>query len=263
MNLNTNSFFENPLTASVFETMVAQNRVIFRMAEHLDRLWESAQTIGVPMELKREALEAELIQVARKCHNKKMCIRVAIKGREKTILTFERSLPASYYQDGIHLVTSATRRNASNAMSPEAKSNQFLNGILSLLDLTSGAAFETLILDRNGLVKEARVWNLFIVKRGTLETPATDGILNGVTRNFVIECALKEKIPVVETSFTRHEVWNSEEAFLTNTSGGILPVQSLDGRKIKSPIPGKITKQLSKRYKLEFEKEMSAMTFNL
>jgi branched-chain amino acid aminotransferase len=118
------------------------------------------------------------------------------------------------------------------------------------------AFFDVLFLDESGFVTESSIWNVFIVKNGILFTPA-QGVLHGVTRQFVIECAQEESFQVQESNTMRHDFWNADEAFLTNTSGELVPIRSLDGRKIGDQIPGKITKQLTAKFHQKVEQEIS------
>lgn len=115
--------------------------------------------------------------------------------------------------------------------------------------------FDAIFLDSNGYVTEGTIWNIFMAKESKLFTPGCE-ILNGVTRQFVIECAEKENLATLEVNLTRHDFWNADEAFLTNTSGEIVPIHSLDGRRIGNQIPGRMTKKLMVRFRQELEKEL-------
>jgi branched-chain amino acid aminotransferase len=156
------------------------------------------------------------------------------------------------------------RRSLSNASPPEAKTSAFQNGVLAALEPNPAGAYEDLFLDMNGYVTEVRIGNLFIVDAHALLTPPTAGILNGITRRVVIECARRAGIPVREVPLTRHDVYNAREAFLTNTSWEILPVSSLDGRKIggastdrptDGPVPGPVTAKLHRIFKQKVAQE--------
>src|SRR5207237_1009643 len=126
------------------------------------------------------------------------------------------------------LRTSNVRRSLSHASPPQAKTSAYQNALLATLEPSPG--YEWVFLDQSGFVTEVRIGNLFIIKGKMLATPPTTGILNGVTRRFVIELALQAGLKVREVPLTRHEIYNADEAFLTNTSWEILPVRELDGR---------------------------------
>ena len=171
------------------------------------------------------------------------------------VFLLDRKRPDTIYQQGVDLKTAVTRRHFPKAESPEAKANAFLNNVLAAMERELSGAYESIFLDQEGYVTEATIWNVFMIKTGILMTPGM-GILRGVTRQFVIECAVKEHLPVQETNLTRHDFWNADEAFLTNTSGEIVPIRSLDGRKIGRKIPGSMTQRLMTRFRKEVEKEL-------
>ena len=247
-----------PDRISVFESMIAFGKCVFRLDDHLDRLFQSAKTAGIQIKKNKEQVRKELLGVLNEhSREKEICVRLTILQNQTLIFLSESSWPKEIYQKGVDLVTTTVRRNHSNAIPPEAKTGEFLNGVLAILDPPAHDAFETLFLDQNGYVKEARVWNFFIVAKGVLCTPPTDGILDGVTRRFVIECARKERFRVEEKQVTRHEIWNADEAFITNTSGKIVPVRSLDQRIIGSKMPGLVTQKLMERFEIELKNEIN------
>ena len=153
------------------------------------------------------------------------------------------------------LKSPVTRRSHVNAVPPTVKTNAFLNGVLSVLEAECEEPFDHVFLDAQGYLTEGTVWNVFMIKDKVLYTPGT-GILDGVTRRFVIECAGKEHLPVQQTFLTRHDFWNAHEAFITNTSGEIVPVRSLDSRTIGTRIPGLRTLQLMTRFQKELKREL-------
>lgn len=230
---------------NVFETMRVERGVIFRLNEHVERLFESAKTLGIPMATDREAVKKLLRRIVRKAGlGEKFFLRHMVMSNQAVTFAFSRPYPEAIYREGVRLRTAVVRRNLSNALPPEAKSSQFLNGVLAAIDASGNPVFETLFLSCEGYVNEARVWNFFLIQGGSLVTPPAPGILNGVTRRFVIECAGQKNLQVRETPVSRHDVWNAEEAFLTNTVGGIVPVSSLDGRSIGLAVPGPLTRRL-------------------
>jgi len=249
-------WFKKPQT-NVFESLIAFEDGIFCLEEHLTRLFESAKTIGFQTKQTKDEIRQQILSASQQSTlAKPIFLRVALQAEDTIVVVTKRSHAQQLYETGVSLKTSVVPRHLVNAHPPEAKTGQCMNGILAQLDPTAQDAFETLHLDREGFVKEARVWNIFILKSGVLRTPETQGILDGVTRRFVIKCAFEEQIDVQETPLTRHDVWNADEVFLTNTSGGIIPVRSLDGRLIGRSVPGERTRQLTKRFLSELKKEV-------
>lgn len=238
-----------------FESLKSYGGVIFRLDEHLDRLFETAKTIGLERSKTREELRKELNSCLHQSKGLDIFLRLMVDERDSFIFLLERKRPDVIYRQGVDLKTAVARRHFPKAEFAEAKANAFLNNVFATIERELSGAFESIFLDREGYVTEAAIWNIFMIKSGILMTPGT-GILRGVTRQFVIECAAKEHLPVQETNLTRHDFWNADEAFLTNTSGEIVPIRSLDGRKIGVEIPGRTTQQLMVRFHKEVEKEI-------
>ncbi len=257
-------------TSGIFESLRAYRGIIFRLDEHLVRFFESAKTLGIKMTQTRRELRQRLYKALRDSKKKDAFLRLTLLvGAERampllSVIVTERIHPKEIYQKGVVLKTSAVIRSPSQAAFPEAKSTSCLNQILGTLDPAPPGNYEILFLDSDGYLTEARIGNLFIVKKDggagrampLLLTPPPHGLLNGVTRSFVIECARLGKIPVEESPLTRHELFNAQEAFLTNTSWEILPIREVDGRKIKGVTPGPVTKKLQTLFRREVEKEI-------
>ena len=239
----------------IFESLRSYRGTIFRLEEHLDRLFESAKTSGLEIPKTRQILKEELISSAKSFNERNVFLRLTLDEKNSYLLILERNRPEWIYKKGIDLTTAVTRRNFVNSAPPEPKTNSFFNNVLGFMEKGSADIFECIFLDASGYVTEAAIWNIFMLKESTLFTPET-GILRGVTRQFVIECAAKENLWLSETNLTRHDFWNAHEAFLTNTSGEIVPIRSLDGRLIGTNIPGPITKRLTARFHEELEKEL-------
>ena len=239
----------------IFESLRSYGGTIFRLEEHLDRLFESAKTVGFQLPKTRSELKRELTTSLTDERGQDRFVRLALDDKNSYIWIGERKRPDWIYEKGIDLKTAVTHRNLINSAPPEAKTSAFLNGVLAFMEKGDSSVYESIFLDRNGYVTEATVWNVFMVKDKKLMTPQVS-ILHGVTRQFVIKCAQKEGIPTFESNLTRHDFWNADEAFLTNTSGEIVPVRSLDGRAIGSEIPGEVTKSLMDRFQKDLKKEL-------
>lgn len=242
----------------VFESLRTYKGKVFHKEEHLERFLDSVRTAGLE-NLSFEILQRELdsaLSAFYKEHPKKDDVFIRLTawpygsetgGGKIVVVITQRKHPPEIYKNGVVLRTSSVRRSLSHASPPQAKTTAYQNPLLATLDPSDG--YEWVFLDQAGYVTEVRIGNLFVVKDGKLFTPPTTGILNGVTRRFVLECSRAAKIPALETPLTRHEIFNADEAFLTNTSWEILPVRELDGRKVGPKIPGSLTLKLHKLFK--------------
>ena len=157
--------------------------------------------------------------------------------------------PPELYENGLEIVTASTIRNHPNALNPRIKSLNYLNNILAKIEAIRAGCLEAIMLNINGEVAECTGDNIFLVKHGVLRTPPLHaGILEGVTRNAVIELAQAASIPVQEMALTRHDVYAADECFLTGTAAEVIPVVKCDGRLIGTGKPGPITRQLRERF---------------
>ena len=159
----------------------------------------------------------------------------------------KKKYPLDVYKKGVSVSISSVPKNHFQSCFPEAKASNYLNVIQSYLDPAGNNAFETIFRGQDGYIREARISNIFIVKDNVLMTPL-HGILCGITRGFVIECARSLRLEVEERYFTAHDIYTADEAFLTNTSGEIVPIRELDKRSIGKEVPGKWTKRLQKEF---------------
>lgn len=248
----------------VFEGIRVYEGKVFRLREHVDRLYESARSLYLEIPMSREQM-ADAVRSTVQANNKKNgYIRLVVtRGagylgldpRKTTdpqviIIVDDISLyPAELYENGMEIVSASTIRNHPNAVNPRVKSLNYLNNILAKVEGVRAGAMEALMLNHKGEVAECTGDNIFLVKHGVLRTPSIDaGILEGVTRNAVIELARAANIPVQEVALTRHDVYTADECFLTGTAAEVIPVIKCDGRPIGSGKPGPITRQLRERF---------------
>lgn len=249
----------DPYAVGVFESLRTYQGKIFHLEAHVERFMDSARTAGL-QNLSARMIKEEVLLALKAFHQdypklKKddVFIRVtawpygAKPGRKIFCVITQRKHAAEIYQKGVSLRTSSVRRSLSHASPPQAKTTAYQNPLLATLEPSQG--YEWVFLDQAGYVTEVRIGNLFIVKNKKIVTPPTTGILNGVTRRFVLECARTAKISALETPLTRYDIFNADEAFLTNTSWEILPVRELDGRKVGGKIPGPLTLKLHQLFK--------------
>lgn len=237
----------------IFETLRSENRRIVALEEHLDRLFESAHTVGLPLAYSRRALGRFLKkEVASKpypdAYVRITFLREGKRSRLFVIVKEAKRYPLSYYEKGVSIRTNPTRRNAVFAIDAQMKVKEYLNGLLATLDGQDGSgAFEEIYLDGQGVVTEGRISNIFLVKEGNLYTPPTHlGVLRGITRDQAITEARRWGLEVHEEPFTRFNLYGADEIFLTNTSMGAMPVVVLDGRKISDGKVGPVTTKMIK-----------------
>jgi len=244
----------------VFEGIRAYNNRVFKLTEHINRLYDSARTIGLEIPLEPKGMHEVVTETCRRNNLKNGYIRLVVtrgvgdlgldprKCPRPTIFCISGSIqlyPEELYQKGLTLITVATRRNLSEAINPRVKSLNYLNSILAKIEANLFNVPEAVMLNQEGYVAEASGDNIFIVKDGILITPPSyTGILEGVTRNTVIELARSKGIKVKESLFTRHDIYNAAECFLTGTAAEVIPAVKLDGRLIGNGYPGEITKEL-------------------
>ena len=157
--------------------------------------------------------------------------------------------PAELYQKGLEIITVSVARNHPAALSPRIKSLNYLNNILAKIEGLQAGCIEALMLNHKGEVAECTGDNIFIVSRGILHTPSIDsGILEGITRDAVIELARTAGLTVVERTMDRYDVYTADECFLTGTAAELIPVVECDGRMLGSGRPGPITRDLRQRF---------------
>jgi branched-chain amino acid aminotransferase len=248
----------------VFEGIRSYGGKIFRLRQHLQRLYDSAKAIRLEIPMSQEQLAQAIRQTLDLNGLKDAYIRVVVtrgagslgldprktSDPQVIIITDHIQLyPPELYENGLEIVTVATIRNHPNAVNPRIKSLNYLNNILAKLEAIQAGCLEALMLNHKGEVAECTGDNIFVVTRGVVRTPPLDaGILEGITRNAVLELAQRAGIPTREESLTRHDVYTADECFLTGTAAEIIPVVKCDGRVIGSGKPGPITRQLRERF---------------
>jgi branched-chain amino acid aminotransferase len=248
----------------VFEGIRIYAGKVFRLREHVERLYDSAKAIALEIPLSPEQMSEAILRTVQVNNKKEGYIRpVVTRGagslgidprkttdRQVIIIVDDISLyPPELYENGLDIITSSYVRNHPNALNPRIKSLNYLNNILAKIEAVRAGCLEALMLNVNGEVAEATADNVFLVKRGVLKTPPTSaGVLEGITRNFVLELAQAAKVPVQEVTLLRHDVYTADECFLTGTGAEIIPVVKCDDRVIGAGKPGPITRQLRERF---------------
>lgn len=250
----------------VFEGIRGYHGRIFRLDQHLERLYRGAKAIAIEIPLTPEELRDIILETVRRNGLHDCYVRVVVSRGEgdlgldpancrgpATIVVIASHIslyPREVYEHGLELVTCATRRNLPAALNPEIKSLNYLNNILARLEVCRAGAHEGLMLSHLGYVAEATGDNVFVWRDGVLVTPpAHIGILEGITRQVVLELAEEMELPFREDILTLYQVYTADECFLTGTAAEIVPVSRVDGRVIGDGKPGSITKRLMARFK--------------
>jgi branched-chain amino acid aminotransferase len=248
----------------IFEGLRIYAGKVFRLREHIDRLYDSARAIHLEIPIPRDAMIQAVNNTVAANPRQEGYVRLVVTRGAGTlgldprktsdpqiiIIVDDISLyPAELYEKGLEIVTAATIRNHPNALSPRIKSLNYLNNILAKIEGARAGCQEALMLNHVGEVAECTGDNVFIVKRGLLQTPPSHaGILEGITRNAVIELAEQAGIPFREATLTRHDVYTADECFLTGTAAEVIAVVKCDDRVIGAGKPGPITRQLRERF---------------
>jgi branched-chain amino acid aminotransferase len=248
----------------VFEGIRIYAGKVFRLREHVDRLYESAKHLFLEIPCSREQMIEEVLRTVAVNQKHEGYIRLVVtrgagslgldpgkcSNPQVIIIVDDISLyPAKFYEEGLEVVTASIIRNHPNALSPRIKSLNYLNNILAKIEAVRAGCQEAIMLNHTGEVAECTGDNIFLVKRGQIRTPPISaGILEGVTRNAVIELAGSLGLVVQEMTLTRHDVYAADEMFLTGTAAEVVPVARVDGRPVGNGKPGPITRQLRERF---------------
>jgi branched-chain amino acid aminotransferase len=248
----------------VFEGMRSYGGKVFRLKQHLDRLWASAKGIWLKIPISQEEMAKAVNDTLATNGIKDGYIRLVVtrgagalgldpnKCSDPQVIVIADHIqlyPKEMYQNGLEIVTASTIRNHSAALSPRIKSLNYLNNIMAKIEGLQAGCVEALMLNAKGEVAECTGDNIFIVRKGVLMTPPIDaGILEGITRDAVIELADELKIPVQQAPFVRHDIFIAEECFLTGSAAEVIPVVKLDSRVIGDGKPGPITKKVTERF---------------
>lgn len=249
----------------VFEGMRAYGGKVFRLDEHLRRLWDSAKSIWLEIPISREEMAEAISETLALNEIQDGYIRLLITRGQGTlgldadlcsnpqvvIITDHLALyPEEYYQNGLEIVTASTIRNHPAATNPRIKSMNYLNNILAKIEGMKAGCIEALMLNHKGEVAECTGDNIFLVRDRQLLTPPIDaGILEGITRAAVMELGSEAGLTVREIALTRHDVYVADECFLTGSGAEVIPVVKVDDRQIGTGKPGPVTADLLQRFR--------------
>ncbi len=245
----------------VFEGLRSYSGKVFRIDAHLDRLYDSARAICLTIPLAKEAVAKAVNDTLAANGLADGYVRLVVtrgagslgldpnKTKHPQVIVIADTIslyPREFYEQGLRIVTAATQRTHSAALSPRIKSLNYLNNIMAKLEGLQAGCVEALMLNHKGEVAECTGDNVFIVRGGRLLTPPPDaGILEGITRNAVLDLARAAGIDCREATLVRHDLYTADECFLTGTAAEVIPVVEIDGRRIGSGVPGPVTKRLT------------------
>ncbi len=255
----------------IFEGIRIYDGVVFRLDEHLERLYESAKSILLQIPLEMEAMAAAVLDTVRANGLQSGYIRLVVSRGSGDLGLDPRSChkasviiiadhiqlyPKEFYENGLRIVTVPTTRNSPNALNPQIKSLNYLNSILVKIEAANSGVLEALTVNAQGYVCEGSGDNVFIVKKGKVITPPVYlGALDGITRRTIIDICANAGISLLETPFTRHDVYVADECFLTGTAAELIPVVEVDGRKIGTGQPGVVTQKLLEAFQALVRKQ--------
>lgn len=250
----------------VFEGIRSYDGLVFKLQEHIDRLYDSASFIRLKIRISKKDMVRAVIRTLKKNKLRDAYIRLVVTrgsgdlgldprkcktGGAIFIIADKIMLyPKTFYESGLSIITAKTRRNLPEAINPRIKSLNYLNNILAKIDAIDAGVPEAIMLSHDGFVVECTGDNIFIVKNNMLITPFVEmGALNGITRNAVIDIVRKNKIRFKETKLTLLDIYRADECFLTGTAAEIVPVIKVDKKTIGDGNPGSITRSLLDEFK--------------
>ena len=248
----------------VFEGIRAYHGHVFKLKEHVDRLFYSAKAILLELPMSHAQLMKATVETCRANKLRDGYIRLVVTRGVGTLGLNPRTCkkpsviiiadkiqlyPPEYYQRGLDIITVPTVRNLHSALNPAIKSLNYLNNILAKIEANNAGVEEAVMLNAEGFVAECTGDNLFVVKNRALFTPPLSaGALYGITRQTVVELAEEAGLKVSEPNLTRYDLFNADECFLTGTGAELIPVVKIDGRVIGTGKPGPITRRLEEDY---------------
>ncbi len=254
----------------VFEGIRAYNGRVFRLKEHVDRLYDSAKVIDLAVPVDREEFAEIILETLRRNNLRDAYIRPIITRGAGTMGLDPRKCPkptliciaiewgAMYgdlYEKGLTAITVSVRRNPAEAMPPNVKSLNYLNNIMAKIEANYKGGDEAIFFDTNGYISEGSGDNIFAVKNGVLITPPTLNNLRGITRQVVLEIAESMGIPVKEQNLGYFDLYTADEIIVTGTAAEVAPITLIDGREVGNGKPGAITRQLMAAFKAIVDKE--------
>ena len=249
----------------IFEGIRAYDGYVFKLEEHLDRLYDSARAIRLEIPLSRDEMREAILETLRVNGLKTAYIRPIVtrgvgdlgidprKCARPTVLILVKDwktlYPEELYEKGLRTIVASTRARPPESLPPSVKSLNYLTNIMAKLEAIAAGADEAIMLDVRGFVAEGTADNLFAVKKGVLYTPPVTTNLPGITRGVILELAQEAGYPAREEYFGVAQLYTADEVFLTGTAAEVIPIVEIDGRPIGTGRPGPITRDLRERFK--------------
>lgn len=249
----------------VFEGIRAYSGRVFRLQEHVRRLFDSARVINLDPGVSQQEMSDIILQTCARNNVVDGYIRpVVSRGvgdlglnpylcKKASIVCIAGKIqlyPETHYKDGLKIITAATHRNFNEALNPRVKSLNYLNNVMAKIEAIQGGAVEALMLNPHGQVAECTGDNIFIIRDGMLHTPDVhSGALEGITAGVVMDLAAKRGLQIHKGPMSRYDIWVADECFLTGTAAEVIPVVALDSRKIGDGLPGELTRKLIADFK--------------
>ena len=261
----------------IFEGIRFYNGRVFRLEEHLSRLWDSARSICLEIPMSRKEMTEAVLETIRQNRLRDGYIRLVVtrgvgnlglnpeQCKNPSVIIIAATIALyheDFYRKGLSIVTVATRRTSPASLNPAVKSLNYLNNVMARIEANLASADEALMLNDEGNIAECTADNVFVVKHGQIFTPPiTAGALRGITRSLVFEIGAELGVKVVEANITRHDVFVADECFLTGTAAEIVPVAKVDGRSIGNGKPGSLTTRIIARFR-EITRETGTPIFD-
>jgi len=254
----------------VFEGIRAYNGRVFRLQEHLDRLYDSARTIDLTVPISKQEMGEIILEVLRRNQLSNGYIRPLVsrgvgdlgldprKCPKASVIVIAVEWGAMYgelYEKGLKAITVSVRRNPADALPPNVKSLNYLNNILAKIEANYKGGDEAIFFDTNGYIAEGSGDNIFVVKNGVIFTPPTLNNLRGITRAVVLEIAKSHGLTLMEQNLGYYDMYSADEVFVTGTAAEVAPIVLIDGRSIGTGKPGPVTRQLMAAFKTVTETE--------
>lgn len=249
----------------IFEGIRFYNGRVFRLDEHVARLFDSARALCLTIPVSREEMIEATLESIRQNNLRDGYVRLIVtrgvgnlglspeRCPKATIIIIAATIalyPEELYRNGLKVITCGTRRTTPAALSPAVKSLNYLNNVLAKIEANHAGAGEGLMLNEQGYVAECTGDNVFVLKNGRLRTPpVTAGGLNGITRSVVFEIAEEFGIPLTEPELSRYDIYVADECFLTGTAAEIIAMVELDSRQIGDGRPGPVTQRFIERFR--------------
>lgn len=246
----------------VFEGIRAYDGVVFKLEEHIERLYDSADSIAMKIPASKVEMEEIVIETLKSNNLKDAYIRLVVtrgvgdlgldprKCPKATIFCIAENMKPLLGEDGIKVITSSIRRLPVDVLNPAVKSLNYLNSILAKIQANYAGVDEAFLLDSEGYVAEGTGDNVFVIKNGKIKTPPlSSSVLKGITRDTVVDLAKEAGYTIIEEKMTLHDLFVADEIFITGTAAELIHVVEIDGRIINNGKLGPVTKDLSDRFK--------------